>query len=178
MTIWIEHDGGPNPVREGETLVAYRLRGGGECAGYFGGKYPLVWSHGKDLPRCDHITHYAVTPPRASITPPAPMDAAEVLVRAREAVIELGFWDYTAVDGFRAAKQDDDEYIRAILAFHRDLSRPLAEVAPHTVEDADAWEADRIAMEHGWHVSNKIRDAIKDAIKRGRELERAGKAAR
>lgn len=129
---WIERDGGPNPVREGETLVALRFRSGWEGLTAVTG---FKWKWGEDGKGT--ITHYRVTPPRAS------MSADEVLVRAREAVIEVCKWGAGSADKVRNAEADNLHEIRAILAFHRDLSRTLAEVAPHTVEDADeraAWE--------------------------------------
>ena len=173
MTIWIEHDGGLNPVREGETLVSWKLRSGGSVQTNKGSDNSfLTWPH-----QGTHydITHYAVTPPRATITPPAPMDAAEVLVRAREAVIGQRCSD-EAKAVIRNAKADDCCEIRAILAFHRDLSRPLSDVAPHTVEDAD----ERAAVSDfcvRWGCSSQS-DLVRAAIKRGRELERAGKGVR
>ena len=124
---WHKHDGGTNPVREGETLVEVMFRNGDKCSCDHNDWH---WGNG-----CEDatITHYRVTPPRAP-----PMSAEEVLVRAREAAIEV--WGITTDDPKALVRSGDDDrstIIRAILAFHRDLSRPLAEVAPHTVEDAD-----------------------------------------
>ena len=107
------------------------------------------------------------------------MSADEVLIRAREAVIEL----YDAIiniEDMRAAKHDDSSAIQAILIYERDRAKPLAEVAPHTAEDPD----DRVAYDlyaeqcgvnlHPWddrHASSWYR-SLRMAIKRGRELER------
>lgn len=112
---------------------------------------------------------------------PATMSADEVLIRAREAVIEAYQWQGKDMwGGFRAGKNDgSDDCIQAILAYERDRAKPLAEVAPHTAEDPD----DRVAYEmyaamadyadtwakretSPWYLS------IRAAIKRGRELER------
>ena len=109
---------------------------------------------------------------------PATMSADEVLIRAREATIEF----YDAIintEDMRAARHDDSSPIQAILIYERDRAKPLAEVAPHTAEDAD----DRTAYDlyaamadypdtwakretSPWYLS------IRAAIKRGRELER------
>jgi hypothetical protein len=66
---WLAHDGGPNPVRPGETLTAVKLRGGLVSDYDWHG---WRWSHdGND----DDITHYAVTPPRRE-----PVDWSKPLV--------------------------------------------------------------------------------------------------
>ena len=124
---WHKHDGGTNPVREGERLVEVMFRNGDKCSCDHNDWH---WGNG-----CEDatITHYRVTPPRAP-----PMSAEEVLVRAREAMVAACFGDCAeSAARTRAGGIDSLSEIRAILAFHRDLSRPLAEVAPHTVEDAD-----------------------------------------
>ena len=129
--------------------------------------------------RLERIDLWRRHSPRCSTRPagcPA-VQSPEVLVRAREALIATGCSEAFAVE-VRASKHDDNGRIAAILAFHRDLSRPLAEVAPHTVEDADERAAKAISAERGWVVNGVVIQAIREGIKRGRELERAGKGAR
>ncbi len=175
MTIWIEHDGGLNPVREGETLVAYRLRNGMENASSVGAAGSYTWQYEKCYPHHYQITHYAVTPPRATITPPAPMDAAEVLVRAREAAVEV----MECGDYMRRRTPEQSTILRAILTFHRDLSRPLSEVAPYAVEDADERAVYALYVErfkpHDYPFEQRAQStAYKDML----AAYRAGKAAR
>ena len=139
--VWIPHYGGDNPVRWSEVLAAARFRNG-ETDRPSNRAYEYDWKHNNSP---FDITHYAVTPPRvaAPVTEPAPMSADEVLIRAREAFIESEYFSASLNAIVRNGSSDDGRPIRAILAFHRDLSKPLAEVAPHTVEDADervAWE--------------------------------------
>ena len=180
MTVneWLPNPGtGVSPVREGETLVALRLENGREYDGddadtwYWGGGY----SDG-------FITHFQVSPPRtaAPIAEPATMSADEVLIRAREAAIEALKWRGTFAAETRKGNDDNMNTIQAIRAYERDRAKPLAEVAPHTVEDPD----DRVAYDlyakqcgvnlHPWedrHASSWYR-SILAGIKRGRELER------
>ena len=109
------------------------------------------------------------------------MSADEVLIRAREAAIEVCLWQSggTASE-VRCGDRDDYIVIKSIVAYERDRAKPLAEVAPHTVEDPD----DRVAYDlyaeqcgvnlHPWedrHASSWYR-SLRMAIKRGRELER------
>ena len=138
---WIPHDGtGVNPVREGETLTAYKLRSGVEY------RRPAEASSydWRDEYRNHSITHYRVTPPRAAapIAEPATMSADEVLIRAREAAIEAYQWQGKDMwGGFRAGKNDSDDRIQAILVYERDRAKPLADVAPHTAERDAALDA-------------------------------------
>ena len=168
---WIAHDGGPNPVRVGETLVAFKRRDGHVAGRKQCSADGSVYHWGRSAIEPDYdITHYRVTPLRAS------MSAEEVLVRAREAAIEACDMGGAEATATRSAKHDKYGVIRAILAFHRDLSRPLAEVAPHTV-DADERAAWEIYRTNGggfvWgerHDSKHWRTAL--------AAYRAGKAAR
>ena len=184
--VWIPHDGGPNPVREGETLVGVRFRDGDEEA-YRRPAHEWRWSH---IGHIGDITHYAVTPPRvaAPVTKPnAPMSADEVLIRAREALIEAYGWPDEPATQTRLGDSDDFTPIIAIIAYERDRAKPLAEVAPHTVEDADLVEARKLAVCYYentfWpakarecELGNKDEEQVVQshlaAIKRGRELER------
>ena len=170
MTVnqWIPNPGTGNPVREGETLTELRFSISHGCTPKDNaGAYD--WSHkGPSI-----ITHYQVSPTRtaAPTAEPATLSADEVLIRAREATIEF----YDAIintEDMRAARHDDSSPIQAILIYERDRAKPLAEVAPHTVEDVDKTEAERIAVEYGWKIGHSIRDVIRAGIKRGRELER------
>ena len=108
------------------------------------------------------------------------MSADEVLIRAREAAIEGDGWPDTDHKNIRSGDFDNLTSIRSIVAYERDRAKPLAEVAPHTVEDPD----DRVAYDlyaaqcggnlHPWedrHASSWYR-SILAGIKRGRELER------
>ena len=166
MTVnpWIPNPGTGNPVREGETLTAIKLKNGE--VRYTARADIWRWWVGNGATT---ITHYQVSPLR--VTEPATMSADEVLIRAREATIEF----YDAIintEDMRAARHDDSSPIQAILIYERDRAKPLAEVAPHTVEDVDKTEAERIAVEYGWKIGHSIRDVIRAGIKRGRELER------
>ena len=72
------------------------------------------------------------------------MSADEVLIRAREAAIEVYGWQDKYCENVRKAEHDGLTTIRAILVYERDRAKPLAEVAPHTAEDPDeraAYEA-------------------------------------
>ena len=178
MTVnqWIPNPGTGNPVREGETLTELRFSISHGCTPKDNAD-AYDWSHkGPSI-----ITHYQVSPTRtaAPTAEPATLSADEVLIRAREAAIAA--WN---LDGegdligegnketVRNGSDDDATPIRAILAYERDRAKPLAEVAPHTVEDVDKTEAERIAVEYGWKIGHSIRDVIRAGIKRGRELER------
>ena len=110
---------------------------------------------------------------------PATMSADEVLIRAREATIEVFGWQGTFAAETRRGDYDDDfESIRAILVYERDRAKPLAEVAPHTAEDPDERAAYEMSMEKGglftWEERHHVPHyrAMLAAIKRGRELER------
>lgn len=75
---WLPHDGGENPVREGETLTYVRFRNGLEyttgCAKYW------EWAHNDG----DYdIIAYAVTPPRREPTA-LPDIAAQIRQRIAE----------------------------------------------------------------------------------------------
>lgn len=111
---------------------------------------------------------------------PATMSADEVLIRARELMIEAFKWKGDDATSVRSGDQDDTYLIQAILAYERDRAKPLAEVEPHTVEDPDEREAYDLYAEqcginlHPWedrHASSWYR-SILAGIKRGRELER------
>jgi hypothetical protein len=115
----------------------------------------------------------------APVTEPAPMSADEVLIRAREAAIEVFGWQGVLAAEMRRGVHDDYESIKAIITYERDRAKPLAEVAPHTVENADERVAyDLYAKEAGAVYSFAERKSsppyryILKAIKRGRELER------
>ena len=184
---WIPHDGGPNPVREGETLVGYKLRfrNGTEREHVYSTNWPN-WPSSKIGSR--NVTHYRVSPPR--VGEPATMSADEVLIRAREAVIAVWNWtgaynaetrrgDYNAET--RRGDNDNGNYIQAIIAYERDRAKPLAEVAPHTAEDPDDRAAYDVCLGlyrlgtlvafADWRASPLGRSVIA-GIKRGRELER------
>ena len=88
---------------------------------------------------------------------PATMSADEVLIRAREAVIEAYQWQGKDMwGGFRAGKNDgSDDCIQAILAYERDRAKPLAEVAPHTAEDPDERAAYEVSITQGlYHLGD------------------------
>ena len=172
MTVneWILNPGTGNPVREGETLTAYRLGDGRTCF------KPVAADRYKWSKDGDDITHYQVSPPR--VAEPATMSADEVLIRAREAAIEVCLWPAAEV---RGGDRDDYLIIKAILAYERDRAKPLAEVAPHTVEDPDdrvAYDLYVIAAKSRYPATWENRDrsefylGFRAAIKRGRELER------
>ena len=179
MTVndWIPNPGtGDNPVRKGETLTGLRFRNGSESVnGISGAKWS--WSEEGQYT----ITHYRVTPPRtaAPIAEPTTMSADEVLIRAREAVIESKGWPDTDHKNIRGAINDHFDVIQAIIAYERDRAKPLAEVAPHTAEDPD----DRVAYDmyratlgaaHSWEEreNSPWYRSLRVALKRGRELER------
>ena len=177
MTVnqWIPNPGTGNPVREGETLTAIRLKNGE--VRYTARADIWRWWVGNGATT---ITHFQVSPLR--VTEPATMSADEVLIRAREAAIEAYQWQGNDMwGGFRAGKNDgSDDCIQAILAYERDRAKPLAEVAPHTAEDPDERAAYDLYAEqcgvnlHPWedrHASSWYR-SILAGIKRGRELER------
>lgn len=132
---WIPNPGtGVIPVREGETLVAVRLRDGSEDISNDAKAWDWSNAYGDYS-----ITHFKVSPP--PIPKPVTMSADEVLIRAREAAIEVYGWTAVAT---RRGGHDNTSAIQAILAYERDRAKPLAEVAPHTAEDPDeraAYEA-------------------------------------
>ena len=174
MTVnqWLPNPGTGNPVREGETLTELRFRNGEKRK-----DDGRNWHWGAVGGTFD-ITHYQVSPPRKA--EPATMSADEVLIRAREAAIEVEGWDGECVENVRNARIDSLLSIKAILAYERDRAKPLAEVAPHTAEDPDERTAyDLYVKQCGndlfpWgdrHASSWYR-SILAAIKRGRELER------
>lgn len=160
---------GVNPVREGETLTGLRFRDGSETGAKHNG---YLWGDAGNTT----ITHYQVSSPR--VTEPATMSADEVLIRAREAAIELCRWPAAEV---RGGDRDDYLIMKAIIAYERDRAKPLAEVAPHTAEDPDEraaymvcaglYRLGALAGFADWRASPLGRSVIA-AIKRGRELER------
>lgn len=99
---WLPHDGGPNPVREGETLLAYRMAGRewfdpSDAASY-------AWSP---------ITHYAVTPPRRE-----PVDWSKPLVTNTGAAAELvrgmdGDGEYRVCGDFGDGNAMHERFFRA-----------------------------------------------------------------
>lgn len=110
------------------------------------------------------------------------MSADEVLIRAREAVIEAYHWLMAGrKDDFRAGKNDSVDCLQAILIYERDRAKPLTEVAPHTAEDPDERAAYDVCLGlyrlgtlvafADWRASPLGRSVIA-GIKRGRELER------
>ena len=110
---------------------------------------------------------------------PATMSADEMLIRAREATIEVGGWDGECAEKIRNTRNDNLLSIKAILTYERDRAKPLAEVAPHTAEDPDDRTAYDLYVEQcggdvfSWedrHASSWYR-SILAGIKRGRELE-------
>jgi hypothetical protein len=172
---WLPNPGtGDNPVREGEKLVALRFQ--------YGHEHIPVCSADKWEWKAGDITHFKVSPPRTA-TPtaePATMSADEVLIRAREALIAVSSPASEDIKLFRHGGVDEYDTIQAIIAYERDRAKPLAEVAPHTVEDPDDREAYDLYAEqcginlHPWedrHASSWYR-SLRVAIKRGRELER------
>lgn len=170
---WIFHDGTDNnPVREGETLVAVRFQGGSEDISNDAEGWDWSNKYGDYS-----ITHFQVSPPRKA--EPATMSADEVLIRAREAVIEAwGGMSAKEIEEIRAGRHDEFASIQVILAYERDRAKPLAEVAPHTAEDPDDRAAYDIYLDSGgfcpWedrHSATWYR-SILAGIKRGRELER------
>ena len=109
---------------------------------------------------------------------PATLSADEVLIRAREAMIEAFEWQDAFAAEARKGGDDDMNTIQAIRAYERDRAKPLAEVAPHTVEDPDERAAYDIYTAGGGVLPWEAREhshvyrSIIAGIKRGRELER------
>lgn len=111
---------------------------------------------------------------------PATMSADEVLIRAREALIGASSPASEDIKLFRHGDVDEYDTIQAIVAFHRDLSKPLDEVAPHTAEDPDERAAYDLYVAqcgrnpYSWHerYTSPRYCGIIAGIKRGRELER------
>lgn len=174
---WIPNPGtGVIPVREGEILTAYMLRSGSvnrrpnEATSY-------DWS---DCNNNYSIAHFQVSPPRKA--EPATMSADEVLIRAREAAIEVWKCDIEWAEKTRRAEDDAASAIQAVLAYERNRAKPLAEVAPHTVEDPDERIAYDIYIAGGgvmlWETRhhNPVYKSILAGVKRGRELERGAPA--
>ena len=166
---WLPNPGtGVSPVREGETLTKVLLRSGNE---HFAENHWSNWSWSEAGQYT--VTHYQVSPPRKA--EPATMSADEVLIRAREAAIEVYKWTAAAT---RHGGNDRSAVIQTILAYERARAKPLAEVAPHTAEDPDDRAAYKMCKEEGalfaWDERHKspMYCAILKAIKRGRELER------
>jgi hypothetical protein len=125
---WIPNPGTGNPVREGETLTAIKLKNGE--VRYTARADIWRWWVGNGATT---ITHYQVSPLR--VIDPATMSADEVLIRAREAAI--GATPHTERNlraGDYAYESTVGGCVRAILAYERDRAKPLAEVAPQAKE--------------------------------------------
>lgn len=177
---WIPNPGtGVNPVREGETLVAVRFRDGDEHVS----KDAEIWGW-KGGNADNIITHYRVSPPRtaAPIAKPAIMSADEVLIRAREAVIETFEWTGSGAAEMQRGNADGNGMIKAILVYERDRAKPLAEVAPHTAEDPDERAAYEASITQGLYNpgSRPSFEAWRETVlgKAMIATFRAGKAAR
>lgn len=168
---WLPNPGtGVSPVREGETLTKVLLRSGNE---HFAENHWSNWSWSEAGQYT--VTHYQVSPPRKA--EPATMSADEVLIRAREAAIEVYKWTAAAT---RHGGNDRSAVIQTILAYERDRAKPLAEVAPHIAEDPDEKAAYDLYVAqcgrnpYSWHerYTSPRYCGIIAGIKRGRKLER------
>ncbi len=96
------------------------------------------------------------------------MTEEEIMIRAREAVVEVAPITVPDAD-IRAGHCDGDSYIRCVVRALRDLSKPLSEIQP---VDPDKEEAIRLRNEAQWNDSPYHVEVLMKAIKRGRELER------